>query len=138
MKTLILGITLVLLCTCDPLIAQNISTSNLKWKVDSLLDLRSNERFVYNCNFETTGHGSIVWNQNGGFISSMTVDSATGSWTNVQTNGSITFSIQYEEEPGTIRFERVGSRCIIRLILGDPGQPTLQHEYIVSLITSNP
>lgn len=138
--TMKLKIELILiLCLLSTVLsAQDISTSNLNWKVDSLVDLSTNEGFEYACTFETSGQGNISWNQKGGFTSTLNVNSQEGTWTNVQANGSVVYSVTYEEETGTIRFERTDSGWRIKLLLGPPNLPSLKHEYIVSVVTEIP
>ncbi|MBX7125126.1 MAG: hypothetical protein K1X47_05500 [Cyclobacteriaceae bacterium] len=117
---------------------QDINTNKIVWKVDSLFDLKSTDRFAYSCEFETSGQQLIIWKQSGGFNSDFKINSVTGNWTNLQWNGSITYSVTYEDENGTLLFERSASGIRIRLVLGDPSQPSLKHEYYVSAINPIP
>lgn len=133
-----ISITAITFLITIALFAQDISRENLLWKVDSLIDLRTMERFAYSCTFETKGSDQITWNQKDGFASSIEVKTSTGNWSNIQANGSISYQAKYEEESGAITFERTKLGYRIKLFLGPDAKPSLRHEYRVSSVTKLP
>jgi hypothetical protein len=118
--------------------AQDITKDRILWKVDSLVDLLTKDRFAYSCSFETRGTDEIVWSQSEGFTSVIRVNIPSRTWQNVRANGSMSYAAKYEEESGKIIFERSYSGYRIKFILGPETNPSLHHEYKVSSVTKIP
>lgn len=125
------------LTICNTLHGQDISNSRIQWKVESLVDLKTNSQFAYSCEFETF-NDHVEWNQSGGFNSRIDINSASGSWSDTSQDGSITYSVSYEGENGQMVLSRHNSKYTIRIRFGSESNPTLNQEFQVSSVTQIP
>ena len=122
----------------DKLIAQNIATTPLIWTVTQLKDLNTNTETSYQCTFSTHGNQTIIWAQkNGTYNTNIEVQAVSGSWNNVATVGSVTYTITMEGDSGTLQFEKTTSGTYITIDLVQPGSKNLRHRYTVSQVNAN-
>lgn len=109
-------ICLAFLICCFNGFSQDISASTITWTVNHGLDLKTNSDFNYQGSFTTRGTGSITWSQGGGnYISTFTMSSIQGTWTDVSANGTITYQVQQDGSSGTLKFERTAGGIFITL-----------------------
>ncbi len=115
MKPATILFLLLLLCSISGY-GQDISQTPITWTINHGLDLRSNSNFSYQCTFHTSSSDSLVWSQNAGsFVSTFTVSSRNGTWTDVNSTGSMTYNVVLEGSTGTILFERTASGLFVTM-----------------------
>jgi len=128
-------VLLFLVGGCLAAIAQNPQTTHLHWSVTQLTDLNTNKPQSYTCSFETNGLQPINWIQkSGAFITLLSVEATSGSWTDINNPGVLTYSIQTDDSSGTLTFERSGSGYNITIDLSLPGGQRLHNRYTVSSV----
>lgn len=112
---------------------QDVRSTNLRWSVSGLNDLRNSKAVSYNCVFETRGTKTIVWKQrNETYLTNLSVTSVEGAWGDFKTNGKIIYNITCEGQTGSLTFERDGSAINVTLDLSQSnGAPRLSHRYTV-------
>lgn len=116
--------------------AQNMNTTALTWTVDGLTDLSANVTATsYRCTFATNGNLPIIWSQkNGAFVTTLSIQGSSGTWTDVATAGQITYTVSAEGQTGTLTFARdvLGLSIIIDLSVANGGR--LNHRYTVTTV----
>ena len=109
-------VCLAFLICCFNGFSQDISTSTITWTVNHGFDLKSNSDFNYQGSFTTNGSNSITWSQgSGNFISTFTISSLQGTWTDVSTNGTVTYQVEQDGSSGTLKFERTSEGIFVTL-----------------------
>jgi hypothetical protein len=115
---------------------QDITNVQLRWQVDEMTDLKTNETFVYQCSFQSNGSQPIQWSQKGGTISSvLAVASSSGSWNNVAAPGDYAFQISKDNLTGTAIFERTASGVFITIDLSSSNPNAMRARFRVATIT---
>jgi len=113
--------------------AQNIRTAALDWTATQMSD---GSNTINNTSVFKTTPTTIKWVQNRGYIHPFDIISTTGSWTNVGTNGKLTFSISDGEDTGTMIFERTASGIAVYLDLSQGSSPRLVRKFKIDSIQS--
>jgi hypothetical protein len=73
--------------------AQNAKGDRIQWNATSFIDVGSNEKVQSACTFVTMPD-KILWSQDGGkYEVAYAITSTIGTWTNVNSDGSIQYSI---------------------------------------------
>lgn len=118
--------------------SQDIAQTPITWKINYLHDQIAQETLSYTCSFKTNGSQDIVWQQrNGQFTSILNVTGLNGSWTNVDSIGSVSYSITSGVESGSIAFERTADGIFAYLTLSQGTAHPLSYKFSVSKITLN-
>ena len=120
------------------LYAQNITTQTIRWHVGKTQEVNAGRVSEDPDQIVSYGTTKIEWQNASGLVKKTFVISETnGSWTNVQSNGSILYEVNVGERLGTVRFFRTPSELTIRITLlkGDDTDPDLYEFSITSLET---
>jgi hypothetical protein len=119
------------------LYAQNVSTQTIRWHVGRAQEINTGRVSEGEDQFVSYGITKIEWQNAQGVVKkTFTINETNGSWTNVQSNGSILYEVNVGEQLGTVKFFRTSSELTIRITLlkGD-GDPDLYEFSITSLET---
>lgn len=111
--------------------AQNIKTSSITWsssKITNYSTMETNEE-VNNLLSNTTS--SVVWKKSNGQNLQFTVGDVIGQWTNVNSNGQITYELSNDQSRGNITFMKTVDGIRARLILIDNSDQQTIHEFII-------
>jgi hypothetical protein len=126
----------ILCLTSYTLKAQSITSDTLRWNASGFKDLVSNE--VVNgvtSQFITYGNQKIEWVQGGGsFVSTFTITSTSGTWSNISNTGSMTYSISGEQLTGQMTFVRSVSGVTVELTFTTGTTSTIHHSYTITSI----
>jgi hypothetical protein len=111
--------------------AQNIQTTAIEWNINSTFDVEQGA-----ITDETTrvvsSSTQITWYAPDNNIrKTMSITGATGTWTNVSSNGSIIFNVTCEESSGIVQFWKADGQTRIRIHLVNESGGVL-HELNVS------
>jgi hypothetical protein len=132
-KIFILSILVAVFCFGAQ--AQNITTTQLVWTVSQLKDISTSQQTTYACTFTTNGNQSITWSQkNGAYVTTLTVQSMSGTWINVATNGQVVYQVATAGQTGTMTFERNAGGLFITIDLSRPDGSRLNHQYSVASV----
>jgi hypothetical protein len=114
--------------------AQNITiqSDSIQWNATSFTDNLSHETYDMPCQFVSNGNQKIEWIQKSGtYVSTYTVGSTSGTWTDPNTNGSITYSISRNNVSGQLTITKTDQGISIRLSLNSPSGP-IDNTYTIS------
>ncbi len=115
--------------------AQSVTTQTLRWNASGFKDLVSGETVAVASQFVTYGQQQVEWVQgNGSFISTYTITSVTGSWANVNNDGSIVYNIAGNELTGQLTFARTTTGILVQLTFTSGTTSTIQHSYTITSI----
>jgi hypothetical protein len=115
----------------------SIAQDTITWEIDELTDLAKDTTEVFHCKFITTPTG-IKWLQkNDGFINNFSVVSTSGSWENLSLNGNYTFHVSFQDQTGTLSFERVGGLLHVTMSFLDGGKNKMPYSFRVSNYAKN-
>ena len=110
----------------------NIQTDTLQWNASGFTDNISQETITKSCQFITYGDQKIEWVQkNGTYISTYSINSLSSSWPDLNTNGSLTYSISRNTVTGQLTITRTDQVITIRLNLTSPSG-NIDNTYTVS------
>jgi hypothetical protein len=116
--------------------AQSVEYSNLTWAVTGFHNNGNNEDVTLASRFETSPQ-LIKWVQkSGSMVYDFTVTGKTGSWTDLNADGEITFHVTLRDKSGTIRFARQQGRITIEPNILKEGRNMLPYVFTVSTITT--
>jgi len=100
------------------LYAQNITTQTIRWHISRTQDINAGRVSDDPDQIVSYGTTKIEWQDEQGVVKrTFTISETNGSWTNVQSNGSILYEVSEEERLGTIRIFRTSSELTIRITL---------------------
>lgn len=74
---------------------------------------------------------SVVWKKSNGQNLQFTVGDVIGQWTNVNSNGQITYELSNDQSRGNITFMKTVDGIRARLILIDNSDQQTIHEFII-------
>lgn len=112
--------------------AQDVLSSEIIWRVDSLKDLKSESAIAVASNFVTKS-ATIEWIQkNGAKKYEFNVTATSGSWTNVNVDGEILFNVTMAGKPGKIKIIRNQNTYSITLEYAMSDQEDIQYEFHIS------
>ncbi|MBL7872613.1 MAG: hypothetical protein JNM78_13435 [Cyclobacteriaceae bacterium] len=115
--------------------AQNISKETIQWNATGFKDLDANEDVSNSCKFITVGAEKIKWVQdNGKVVVEWNVTSTKGSWTNVTTDGTFTYSFSDREAKGELTTAKTESGWVMDLLIVG-GTSDVRLRYTISSIT---
>lgn len=114
--------------------AQNPLSSKVIWSCSQFTDLVSNESVTSSCQFVSDGDKSVQWIQKGGsLVYDFEIIQFEGSWSDVESLGSINYKVKLGSSAGSINFSRKGSSLIVLMQLeGESGK--IYNEYLVSKV----
>ena len=116
--------------------SQDVTQVGLTWKVNSLYDQSTQQSASYTCSFKSNGPQDILWLQrNGQFTTTLNVLGVNGSWANINSIGTVSYSITSGSESGNIVFERTAEGIFIYLTLSQSGGQPLNYKFSVSEVT---
>lgn len=129
-------IIILLMLASKGLLAQDITSATISWAVISTQAVNTGEITETGDRVVSHGANTIEWTDRRGVVKkSFTISEVNGSWTNVQSPGTILYEVQSGEESGTITFQRTMSDILIRiLILRGEEVPDI-YEMTISTIT---
>jgi hypothetical protein len=132
MKTLI---TLIFSTLASFAFAQSIHSGELHWNVEQLNDVNAGQSSVFNCLF-TSSPTAINWIQNEGeYTTSFPINSVSGTWSDVQGDGSVTFYVTFQDKTGEVTFSRENGLVTIRMKFMEQERNTTPYVFEVSTIT---
>jgi hypothetical protein len=132
MNKIILSIVLCLICCCS--IAQSVESQNLRWNVTGFHNKTNGDNVSLTSYFETSPQ-LIRWIQkNGSVIYDFQVTGKAGSWSDVNSDGEITFNVIFREHSGTIRFARQQGSITIEPNILKSGSNMLPYNFSVSTV----
>ena len=119
------------------LYAQNVTTQTIRWHIGKTQEVNAGRVSEDPDQIVSYGTTKIEWQNASGLVKkTFTISETNGSWTNVQTNGSILYEVSEGERLGTVRIFRTTSELTIRItLLKDDGEPDLYEFSITSLET---
>lgn len=120
------------------LIAQDITSQTLSWKISYIQNVNTAEQVpADNESLVTYGSDRIEWrNADSSIKHTYTINNVGGSWSNVSNNGSIVYQFKNGDQLGTITFERVKNEIMVRVLLAkDDALPEIYEIKIVKITT---
>ena len=98
------------------LYSQDISSTEITWKIDQGNDLEAKKNFPYNSLFKTNSSGTIQWHQgNSTYNKTFQIVSSEGSWTDVSKRGKVRYIVRDDSGDAELIFERTSSGISISL-----------------------
>jgi len=114
--------------------AQNMANTQLTWTVDGLNDLGTGQSASYHCTFSSNGNQAITWSQkNGNFVTTLSVQNVSGTWTNVNLEGQLLYTVSTDGKTGTLKFYRDSQGLFITIDF-PRGDTRLNHRYTVTSV----
>lgn len=113
--------------------AQNVRTATLYWTATQMAD---GSNVIANTSVFQTTPTTIKWVQNKGYVHPFDITAATGSWSNVNLKGKISFSVSDGDDSGTLIFERTSSGITVTLDLSQGASPRLVRKFTIGSIQS--
>ena len=114
--------------------AQDILTTPLKWVVTKITDNQTQELMNFQCTFESQSN-SIKWIQkNGSYVTSFSINSVQGTWSDVKSIGEVTYSVTLDGQTGTLKFWRDASGAYITINLPQAGMDAIWYTYSISQV----
>jgi hypothetical protein len=118
------------------LYAQNITTQTIRWHINQTQEVNAGKISEDPDQIVSYGTTKIEWKNSQGIIKkTFTISETNGSWTNVQSIGSILYEVNAGEQLGTVRISRTSSELTIRitLIKGDDVDPDFYEMSVTDL-----
>lgn len=113
-----------------PTLSQNIATSTLTWVAERGTDLSTASTLDMKCSFITKNNTSVEWIQKKGEKrSEYEVTAVEGSWTDVSSNGAITYTLMRNGKPCKMTLERTGSGTFITMDFSKEGEYTSRYRF---------
>jgi len=111
MKNIIVGF--ILLCGCIPAFAQAdrsfAKNDTIRWTASEFFNKETLETSVGNSTFIINGEQTIVWAQPGSeTVYEFEIIKRTGTWTNLDNDGELSFTVARKGKPGKLIFSRAG------------------------------
>jgi hypothetical protein len=98
--------------------AQNITTQTLRWNVATTQEINTGKHTESADQIVSYGNTRIEWQDPKGAVKkTFTITDINGSWTNVQSNGSVLYEVSIGEQQGTVTFIRTSGELTVRIIL---------------------
>ncbi|MFZ6011288.1 MAG: hypothetical protein ACOYXT_13150 [Bacteroidota bacterium] len=100
------------------------ATSTIQWNITQVNNINTQQVESVNETF-TTSPQHIVWKDADGVVKfSFDVTGISGTWADVNQNGMIRFSFEFESQPAFVDVERAGGKLTIKinLYLNEPPQ----------------
>jgi hypothetical protein len=97
--------------------AQNIQTSTIAWSTSSTFDVEQGA-ITDEATRIVSSSSEIAWyGSDNNLRKTMSITGTTGTWSNVSSNGSITFNVTSEESSGIVQFWKADGQTRIRIHL---------------------
>lgn len=118
---------------------QDIRQANLSWSSSRNVNSADKDTTAYTCSFTTRLAQSIDWIQNNGTdVSTYTVNSVEGSWTDIQAEGQIVYHVSKDNLDGDFVFSRVTGKTSLRVKLNLNGKPNFDFVFVIDNVTTQP
>ena len=115
--------------------SQNIATSKLLWQTNQANDLRSQNLIDYQCAFKTDGSQTIKWFQkNGQSVTTFTILRTQGTWTNINSPGSITYGLSRNTDRGKMIIEKNENGTFITLDFSETSTHAIKQRFRISSV----
>jgi len=114
--------------------AQNIQTSTIEWNSISTFEAQSGTISDEATKVVSSAEQIIWYDKNGIAQKTFSITTATGTWPNVSSNGSIIYNVSYGDNSGVAHFSKLDHLTKIRLhLITEEGSPI--YELVVTTIT---
>ena len=111
----------------------NPGTDNIKWDVDSFVDLGDTTSHTNPSSFFSYANNKIVWVQKDDYAIEYTISSTAGDWTDVTADGSLTFNVTFQSRAGKFVFSRADGTYQIKMeFLDDNGKNIVPYIFHIS------
>lgn len=113
----------------------NVTTTELMWHSAKSIIVNTNYTLNQNCKVISNPAESVITVVDGTRNIVFSIVSVEGSWTNVQENGKIKFTVNFGEDPGVVIFEKNDSETFIEIDLSQ-NPSGVKRKIIVNQITN--
>lgn len=118
--------------------AQNIMNDTLVWESNQVKDKSSGSQFELSSQFKTYGSKKIEWLQKANTVKKVfEVSSIEGSWTEINSNGEVSFLILTENLKGRITFKRSMGNPTVEFSFIRNGAETMPFEFSINSVHPN-
>jgi hypothetical protein len=91
----------------------NPSSDTIRWNSAGFTDQNTNVLVQKTCQFITYGSSKIDWIQKGGKLTyTFNITGINGTWTDANTDGTITYNVSFEDFSGSLVINRSGTLSI--------------------------
>ncbi len=116
--------------------AQDIAQQTISWSVTKMQNMTGGEFSEERATLITYGRNKVELKSSDGSLRwTLDVVEAIGTWTNVNTSGSITYEVKGEGASGTLTFQKDANGAKARLLLVKEAGPEIT-EYTLSTFTA--
>jgi hypothetical protein len=116
--------------------ALSMKSDAIVWHVDSLTDVRYDSVMAYTCQFITDQSGKFRWIQEDGtFVTEFRIKTSTGTWTEVDKDGSRSLSVDYLDKKGAVQLSRVNGAIRVKIDYVVEGENALPYIFHVASVT---
>ena len=120
----------------SPVFAQDVRQSTLNWQSGKNINQTDNTMTEYVCSFTTVADQKINWlQQNGSNVTTYTVNSVDGSWTNVAAEGQVVYHVTSDQLSGDFTFVRSGGTISLHVKLNLNGTPNFDFVFLIDSVT---
>lgn len=111
-----------------------VQTDTLQWNASGFTDLITNEAVAAPCHFVSYGTSKVDWIQGGGsFTTPFSITSVTGMWQDINSNGTLTFSIIGDGLSGQLILSKDNAGTKVKLVLSG-GTGIINNLYTISSV----
>jgi hypothetical protein len=137
MKNILLPLLFVISSVSQSVCAQDVRTSTISWSSGKNVNNADNATTGFVCSFVSHADQKVDWNQrNGAYVTSYTVTSVDGSWTNASADGQVVYHVTSGQLAGTITFSRLNGNTTVRMSLSLNGKPNFDFTFLIDSITA--
>lgn len=131
--------TVLSLLFSTAVVAQDITTTSLRWTCNQTTDLKAPSTKDYACVFITQGNRTITWLQRSGQVrSTYVIREIQGSWRDITSQGIITYLVDRDGRAGRVVVERSGESINITVDFSESGQHNIKQRFRVSEVAIEP
>jgi hypothetical protein len=136
MNRVIIFIAVFLTAIISDARAQSLSPTQdtLVWQVDQITDILSDTIMSYQASFESYGSQRIEWIQQQSNPTVFEIESVDGSWTDVESNGTLAYSIHYQNKAGEMSVTRSTNGIVISLRFNAEGIVPMNLQFRVTAV----
>jgi hypothetical protein len=135
MKRIVLIISMLAFATAMQAQSLHVGQDILTWKVDRADFIAKDSSMTVSCGFVTQG-SQIKWIQkDGGYTTTFTVNSSSGTWDDPNTEGWMLYQVTTSGRTGSIRIEKKGSDTTVKVTFLNNGADTLPYFFHVTSVS---
>jgi hypothetical protein len=124
-------ILILLLLLTSTAFSQSVTTRDITWNSAKSVELHSSVDVNQSCKLVTRSNKQVDLVQSNGTTLTFLISSITGTWSDPNTNGSITYKVTYQSRPGKITIQRTAAGIVANIDFTESAANALQQKILI-------